>query len=81
MFALAQTSRLCPRVAPRDLKARHARVSTAPNRARVVINVAAPSMPATNNRYVPAVTGHRSIGKGRRDETRPKTQRVEASVF
>ena len=78
MFSLAQTSNLVPRVTPRSANARRGRHT---NRLRVVINVAAPSMPATNNRYVPAVTGHRSIGKGRRDDTRPKTQRVEASVF
>jgi len=51
MFAVAQTWHPSARVAPRDLKARHQRVSRAHRRGRVVINVAAPSMPATSNRY------------------------------
>ena len=39
MFAVAQTWHPSARVAPRDLKARHKRVSRAHRRGRVVINV------------------------------------------
>lgn len=68
MFAVAQTWHPSARVAPRDLKARHKRVSRAHRRGRVVINVAAPSMPATSNRYAARSTydarSHRENPRG-----------------
>jgi hypothetical protein len=68
MFAVAQTWHPSARVAPRDLKARHKRVSRAHRRGRVVINVAAPSMPATSNRY--AVRSTRAALAPRKPERR-----------
>jgi hypothetical protein len=76
MFAVAQTWHPSARVAPRDLKARHKRVSRAHRRGRVVINVAAPSMPATSNRY--AVRSTRAALAPRKPERRRRLFRTRA---
>ena len=76
MFAVAQTWNPSARVAPRDLKARHRRVSRAHRLDRIVINVAAPSMPATSNRYAVRSTRRPRTAKTRAASSAFSNQRA-----